>query len=167
MKKVLIIGSCGAGKSTAAETLSKIIQLPVIHLDAHYWKPGWVNSEKNEWLEKVRKLCAAPEWIMDGNYTSTMDYRMEQADTIIFLYYPRWTCLKGIFKRLIESCRPDHIEGCEEKIDWEFFCYVWTFNKSRAPEILKKLGGLKNKKVYVVHNRVELKELFSKIKKVP
>jgi len=163
MKKVLIIGSCGAGKSTAAKSLAEIIHVPVIHLDAHYWKPGWVESEKDEWLKKVKELCARPQWIMDGNYSSTMDYRFEHADTVIFLLYPRLTCLKGIFKRLFTSQRVDDILGCKERIDWQFFHYVWTYNKIRAPEVLKKMDKLRNKKMHIVHGRSQLKNFFLKL----
>ncbi len=164
MNKVLIIGSCGAGKSIATKNLAKIVNLPIIHLDLHYWKPNWVKSEKNEWFNKVKELCAQPQWIMDGNYGSTMDYRLEQADTVIFLLYPRFLCLTGIFKRLLVSPRVDKIPGCREKIDWEFIRYVWTYNKIQAPKIIKKAEKLKDKQIFILQNRKQLENLFSDIK---
>ena len=72
MKRVLVIGSGGAGKSTFATRLGARLGLPVIHLDRVYWQPGWVETPKDEWLRKVEEMCAADAWVMDGNYSGTL-----------------------------------------------------------------------------------------------
>ena len=92
MRRVLVIGSCGAGKSTFSRRLHKLTGLPLLHLDRHYWKPGWVESEVDEWKAKVEELIAGDEWIIDGNYGGTMEMRMRRADTVIWLDLPRYLC---------------------------------------------------------------------------
>lgn len=163
MKKILIIGSGGAGKSTAAKSLHKITRLPLIHLDRYYWKPDWVEPSKKEWEETVRYLCNTPEWIMDGNYGGTLDYRLTFADTILFLHFPRTICLLGVLKRQYLSKRIDVIPGCPERIDFSFINWIWNFNKRRAPTIIKKLEALDNKTVFILKNRKQLKKLLNEM----
>ncbi|MBW4425057.1 MAG: hypothetical protein KME50_11545 [Nostoc desertorum CM1-VF14] len=79
MKKILIIGSGGAGKSTLARELGTILGLEVIHLDTWYWNPGWVETPKAKWQSIIQSLTLRECWIMDGNYsnTSTFVYRLQ------------------------------------------------------------------------------------------
>ena len=88
MKRVLIIGSGGAGKSTLARQMGEISGLPVIHLDAEHWRPGWIEPSKDEWAARVDELTRGESWIMDGNYGGTMSQRIAAADTILFLDLP-------------------------------------------------------------------------------
>ena len=85
MKKIIIIGSCGAGKTTFAQKINKKLNLPLTNLDQLYWKPGWERTSKTEWREKVEQLVKGDKWIIDGNYQSTFDIRFPACDTIIFL----------------------------------------------------------------------------------
>src|SRR5688572_32010205 len=73
----------GAGKSTFAQQLSAKTSLPVIHLDVHFWKPGWVEPSDTEWRDVQSTLLAGEEWIADGNYHETLDLRLERADTVV------------------------------------------------------------------------------------
>ena len=84
-KRIAIIGSSGSGKSTLARTLGVRLGLPVVHLDAHFWRAGWVETDKAQWQETVQALAHGERWIIDGNYSSTMDIRLPLAETIIFL----------------------------------------------------------------------------------
>ncbi len=98
--RVTIIGCSGAGKSTLARQLGTILELPIIHLDTHYWQPGWVESLATEWHQTINRLVQEQTWIMDGNYSSTFDVRLPATDTIIFLDFPRWHCLLRVLKRI-------------------------------------------------------------------
>jgi len=80
MKRVLILGPSGSGKSTLGERLGRILSIPIIHLDQHYWKPNWVYTPKDEWKVKVKSLVSSESWVMDGNYTSTLKLRASAAD---------------------------------------------------------------------------------------
>ena len=101
MRKVLVIGSGGGGKSTLAVELGRLLGLPVVHLDALHWKPGWIVPDQQEWRETVRALAQRDEWVMDGNYTRTLDLRIPAADTVIFMDFPPITCVWRVLKRRV------------------------------------------------------------------
>src|SRR4051812_16812646 len=93
-RRVVVTGMAGAGKSTFSRALSAKTGLPVVHLDLHFWKPGGVPAPDDEWRETQRGLLAGEEWIVDGNYHSTLDLRLQRADTVVFLDTPWWICAK-------------------------------------------------------------------------
>ncbi|MSO96553.1 MAG: hypothetical protein EXQ81_12335 [Thermoleophilia bacterium] len=86
--RVLVTGLTGSGKSTFSRLLAARTGLPLIHLDLHFWKPGWVAPPEDEWREKQSGLLAGDAWIADGNYNETLDLRLELADTVVFLETP-------------------------------------------------------------------------------
>ena len=99
MKRIAIIGSGGAGKSTFARELGEILNITPTHLDVHYWRPGWQETPRDAWREIQKELLEGERWIMDGNYGGTMDLRLEAADTIIFLDMPRLLCVWRVLKQ--------------------------------------------------------------------
>jgi len=99
MRRVLVIGSPGAGKSTLATRLATALALPVHYLDLHHWKPGWVYRDAADARERVRAIVETPAWVMDGNFAETFDLRMPRADTLVWLDYPRSICVRRIVMR--------------------------------------------------------------------
>ncbi|MGB3801933.1 MAG: hypothetical protein WA952_19090 [Lewinella sp.] len=156
MKRIMIIGCGGAGKSTLAQQLHAITGIPLIHLDRHYYQPDWAAPKMKEWEATVATLAARDKWIMDGNYGGTMDLRFERADTIIFLDRSRWRCLYRVIKRLVASygrTRPDMGAGCRERFNWGFIVYVFRYNSTRRPALLNRLADLADyKEVYRLRN---------------
>ena len=153
MKRISIVGSGGAGKSTFAHQLADILHLPVIHLDALYWQPGWVATPQDEWSEKQQQFVQQESWIIDGNYTSTLDVRFTIADTIIFLDFPRLLCLYRAIKRRIQfavKTRPDMAEGCPERIDHEFLLWIWNYPTNGRMRVLKKIEQHRGGKQIVI-----------------
>src|SRR4051795_3108849 len=123
MKKIVLIGSGGSGKSTLARKLGEKLKINVLHLDSLFWKPGWVETPREEWIDTQQYFLKKECWIMDGNYGGTMDIRLNAADTIIFLDIPRTICVFRAFKRMLQyrnKTRPDMGEGCEERFNYEF-----------------------------------------------
>jgi adenylate kinase family enzyme len=104
----------GSGKSTFSRALSEKIGLPVIHLDVHYWKPGWVKPSQDEWRATQRRLLAGEAWIADGNDLATLELRLERADTVVLLETPWWTCAFRAFMRGLLKPVDEMPEGCED-----------------------------------------------------
>jgi adenylate kinase family enzyme len=163
MKKVIIIGSCGAGKSTFAKKLAECMGLEIIHLDQEYWKPNWVRTDSNIFREKVKGLLRKDSWIMDGNYRSTMDIRIAKSDTIIFLDFSRWICLYRILKRRLRNNRVDTLNCCNEQITYELIKWIiWTFPSTNRKEILSKINKVKDrKKVVILKSNKQMEEFLS------
>ncbi|WP_346868614.1 DNA topology modulation protein [Clostridium sp. UBA5119] len=168
MKKIAVIGSGGSGKSTFSRKLGNILNLPVHHLDTLYWNPGWIETPKDKWESVVRELADNDQWIIEGNYRSTMDIRLNSADTIIFLNMSTLLCTYRIIKRRFMfkgKKRPDMTEGCEEKLDLEFVKWVLKFNKNERPKVLEKLKNYENKKkIIVLENPRKVDELLRNLK---
>ena len=147
MQRVLVIGSPGAGKSTFARALASRTGLPLIHLDAHYHLPGWVEPAEDAWRARLETLVSQESWIIDGNYGGSMDYRLARADSAILLDYPTWLCLWRALKRIVTlhgTVRPDAPAGCPERFDWEFLAYIAAFRRAKSPAIearLARFGG--------------------------
>jgi adenylate kinase family enzyme len=142
MRRILVIGSPGAGKSTLATRLAAARDLPVHYLDLHHWKPGWVYRDAADARERVRAIVVTPAWVMDGNFAETFDLRMPRADTLIWLDYPRTTCLRRILTRTIRNYgrqTPDLPEGCPETFDLGVVRFAWKFPAESRPQILAAL----------------------------
>jgi len=142
MKRVLVIGSGGSGKSTFARRLGERLNIEVKHLDRFYWRPGWQQPPKEEWLNTVKELTSDGFWIIDGNFGGTLGTRIQRSDTIVFLDLPRLLCLWRIAKRRVlyrSRSRPDMGEGCPEKLDWEFIRWIWGYSRTSRPKVVRLL----------------------------
>jgi adenylate kinase family enzyme len=138
MKRVLVIGHPGAGKTTFAVELGKKLNLPVIYLDQQFWQPGWVKTPMDIFRERVVTFASADAWLMDGTYDSTLDLRLPHADAVIWLDYSRYLCLWQAIKRIARNygtVREKMADGCPEKIDFGFFRWIWNYQRNQYPGI--------------------------------
>lgn len=153
MKRIMIIGSSGAGKSTLSKKLGEKTGLKIIHLDKIYWKPNWTEPQKDEWKTTLEKIMTENDaWIMDGNYSNTLDVRVPFCDAIIFLEMPPSVCVYRVLKRVAGSygkTRPDMADGCAEQFDWEFIKWIWDFPNRSKPKIEKLLKRYENEKTII------------------
>ena len=153
MNRILVIGAGGAGKTAFARRLAQCTGLPLIHLDALYWRPGWKPTPSAEWQARIEELIRADRWIMDGNYEGTLDVRLRACDTIVFLDRGRLVCVWRVFVRWIRYVgrpRPELSDGCRERLTWEFLSWIWTYPSRRREGILRRLGSLKEQKRVVI-----------------
>lgn len=167
MKRVIIIGCGGAGKSTLARKLGELTGIPVVHLDKLFWKPGWVERTPEEFDPIIQQEIEKDEWIMDGNFNRTMPQRVQRCDTIIYLDFSRVACLLGVLKRVLTTygtVRPDMGEGCPERIDFEFLKWVWTYNKNKRERNYKLLNEATHAETIVLKNRRSVKRFLKKLK---
>lgn len=165
MERVLIVGGSGAGKSVLSRRLSDALGLPIIHLDQHHWRPGWVAPDKETWTAQVEALVAAPRWVMDGNYGGSLPLRLAAADTVVFLDFPTWLCLFRVLKRTAASfgrTRPDVAPGCPERIDWPFLAFVWSFRRIHRPRVYDALERFKGR-LLVLRGPGDVREFLRRI----
>jgi len=161
MKKVIVIGSGGSGKSTFARELGERTGIEVIHLDQEYWRPNWEKTPTDEWEAKVAAMLERDSWIMDGNFGGTREMRMRAADTIIFLDLPRHICLYRILKRTIKyygRSRPDMTEGCNERFDLEFILWVSNYPNATRDRVLSAVGAFPDKSFIRLRTNAEIAE---------
>ena len=153
MQRILVIGSGGSGKSVLARRVADRLGLPIIHLDARYWRRGWSATPKDEWADEVARLLAGDAWVMDGNYSGTLDLRIPAADTIILLDLPRLVCLWRVAKRRLlyrGRSRPDMHPGCPERLTWQFIAWIWNYPRRQLPRVLERLRSVSNEKRIVI-----------------
>lgn len=167
MRKIIIIGSGGSGKSTLARKLSKILNIKVYHLDMLLWKPNWIGVSREEQIRIQNEILKNDEWIIDGNYSRTIDLRINAADTIIFLDLPRIICLFRVFKRYFKyrnKSRPDMVEGNKERINFDFLKWIWNYPKVIKPIIMNKLKDASNdKKILIMKSPKDIKRLLKSL----
>ena len=99
MKRILITGSSGAGKTTLAKSIASHLDIPLIHLDKYFWEPNWGRPNMDQWRRTVGSLVKADSWVIEGNYGSTFDIRFPRATTLIHFDYPSYKCLYRCIKR--------------------------------------------------------------------
>ena len=152
MKRVLVIGSGGAGKSTFSCRLGELTGIEVVHLDKLYWRAGWIEPPKDEWRKTVEDYLKNESWVMDGNFGGTMDSRLAACDTAILLDLPRTICVYRVLKRRLKyrhTNRPDMAKGCYEKIDYEFLKWIWDYPNRNKPRVEEKLQRFENEKTII------------------
>lgn len=142
MTRILIIGCPGGGKSTLAVRLGRALEIPVVHLDRLFWRTGWTNVTSEEFDRQLEEALMQDAFLMDGNFSRTLPRRLERAQAVIWLDYPRVTCLTGALWRVLRTygrTRPDMGEGCPERFDPEFLEYIWSFRERILPEVLEAI----------------------------
>ena len=151
MKKVIVIGCPGSGKSTVSRALHNKTGIPLYHLDMMYWNADKTTVEKSLFLERLSAVLEKDEWIIDGNYGSTMELRMVACDTVIFLDYPLEVCLDGIKERRGKP-RSD-MPWIETEEDAEFIEFIKNYNKQQKPKVLELLKKYGDKNIIIFKSR--------------
>ena len=159
MKRIIVIGCPGSGKSTFSRALHKKTGIPLYHLDMMYWNEDKTTVEKAVFLDRLAAVLQKDEWIIDGNYASTMELRLAACDTVFFLDLPSDICLDGIKERRGRA-RSD-MPWIETEEDAEFVEFIKSFNEKSRPVIMELLSSFDGKSIRVFKSRSEADEFLS------
>ncbi len=158
MKKAIVIGCPGSGKSTFSRALHQKTNIPLYHLDMLYWNVDKTTVEKSVFLERLASVIEKDEWIIDGNYASTLEMRIAACDTVIFLDYPLDVCLAGVKQRR-GKVRAD-MPWIETEEDTEFIEFIKSYNEKQKPKVLELLGKYNDKNIITFRSREQADALF-------
>lgn len=170
MRRVAIIGSGGAGKSTLARAVGERTGIEVIHLDEHFWYPGWVETPTDEWRARQADLCARDAWIMDGNYGGTLDLRLARADTVVLVDLPRRVTIPGVLRRWVRHHgQAVQAPGCPEHVSVEFLRWVWGYPRRGRVRALATLDAHRRDDLdlVVLRSRAEIRRWLDAVARQP
>ena len=163
MNRIIVIGCPGSGKSTFSKALHKITGIPLFHLDMMYWNSDKTIVDKAVFHERLLNVLQKSEWIIDGNYSSTMELRLQACDTVIFLDYPLDICLAGIQERKGKA-RTD-MPWVENEEDAEFIRFVRNYNSESRPQVMELLEKYSDKNIIIFENRNQANEFLNQIQR--
>lgn len=153
MQRIVVIGCPGSGKSTLSRELHNITGIPLYHLDMMYWNADKTTVEKSVFLGRLAAVLKKDEWIIDGNYSSTMEVRIAACDTVIFLDYPLDICLDGI--KLRRGKPRNDMPWIETEENAEFIEFIKSYNDKQKPKVLDLLEKYSNKNIIILKSRTE------------
>ncbi len=163
MKKVIIIGCPGSGKTTFAEKLNKCTGLPLYYLDAIWHKPDKTHISRENFDKRISEILDTPEWIIDGNYNRTIETRLQRCDTVFLFDLPTEVCLQGATERLGKECYD--MPWIEKELNPEFEGFIKDFAEKSLPRIYELLERYKeNKQVIIFKSREETDEYINKMR---
>ncbi len=164
MQRICIIGGSGTGKTTLAQNLGKQLNLPVYHIDGIHHLSNWQIRDKDERDKIILEKVNEDKWIIDGTYRSTLQYRLNKSDFVIFLDYSTIAQIKGVLGRFIKTHGKEkkEIPGCKERMNWKFFWLVVNWRKNKRDEILNKINDIDSNKVQIFRNRRQLNKWYRK-----
>lgn len=134
-KRIMIMGRPGSGKSTFSIKLQSMLNVPLYHLDKHFFEANWVQRDYQAFLNQQQLFVKEPCWIIDGNSSKSLELRYSRADICLYFNFPRYLCYYRTIKRLFHKhpAIDDRAPGCRETIRWSLLQYMWGFENRVEP----------------------------------
>ncbi len=163
MKRIIVIGCPGSGKSTFSKALSTKIGVPLFHLDMMFWNADRTTVEKTVFRRRMANVMRLDEWIIDGNYQSTLELRLQACDTVFFLDYSLDTCLDGVRARRGKARADMPWIEKENEEDAEFIEFIKKYRLESRPIVLELLKKYENKNTYIFEERKAAEEFLNEL----
>jgi adenylate kinase family enzyme len=168
VRRVLVLGSGGAGKTVLARRLSGALGIPVVHLDGLYYDADWRPRPLEEFAAAQRQSLAAGSVIVDGNYASSLPLRLVATDTVIVLDLPARTCLAGILRRRWRYRGGQHANGVFDRLSVGFAYYVISYRKRTLPRVLDLTAEhAPTARVFRLTSRREVARFLEEVRRSP
>lgn len=159
MKKIIIIGCPGSGKSTFSKQLYNKIQLPLFHLDMLFWNKDKTHVSRQDFDLQLNDILKQASWIIDGNYSRTLEMRIKACDTVFLFDFSTDVCLSGVEAR-IGRPRSD-MPWVEQEFDDEFRQWIIDFPNKELPYINSLLKKYNHKNIIVFHSHSDVDEYLN------
>lgn len=153
MKRAIVIGCPGSGKSTFSRRLRDKTRLPLYYLDQLYWRADKTHLTREAFDERLNAILIRDEWIIDGNYARTLPARLARCDAVFFLDYPAEVCLAGVAGR--RGVQREDMPWVETEADAAFIEFIQRFSADTRPVILEALRGANGVAVYRFKDRID------------
>ena len=163
MKRVIVIGCPGSGKSIFSKALHNCTGIPLYHLDMMFWNADRTTVEKTIFRQRLSNVLQLDEWIIDGNYQSTIELRLQACDTVFFLDYSLDTCLDGVRSRRGKARTDMPWIEKENEEDVEFIEFIKKYRSESRLVVLELLEKYENKKVHIFKERSEAEEFLNRL----
>lgn len=148
MKKIIVIGCPGSGKTTFSKKLNQITEIPLYHLDAIWHKPDKTHIPREEFDRRISEIFATDSWIIDGNYNRTIEMRLKECDTVFLFDLPTEVCLKGAMERIGKGLY--NLPWIETELDPEFEGFIKDFASQSLPKIYSLIDKYKEEKQIII-----------------
>jgi adenylate kinase family enzyme len=172
VRRVALLGPAGAGKSWLGRQLADILEVPVVHLDRLYWKPGWVATPDPEWREIQLQELERGSWIADGIQEGRNDVSLwlDAADAIVFMDASPLTSVRRVTRRRLESADgPEMPADCKPapfyKAFPRFLSFIWAYRTSVRPEVLADLAEREHRQqVAILRTEEDVQRFLASVK---
>lgn len=162
MKRAVVIGCSGSGKSVFSRKLRDVTGLTLYYLDMIWHKPDGTNISREEFDEKLRSIISRDSWIIDGNYQRTLETRIKACDTVFLFDLPTETCIEGALSRI--GKKREDMPWFENELDPQFRQWIESFRENQLPEIYRLLEKYKNgRQIVIFRTREQADKLIEKL----